>query len=186
MLRTVGPIEAAKRARAALGRDQRGASAVEFALLLPVMITLLFGSIEVTQAVTAKRKVTLVASSVSDLVSRVSQIGTTEMSNVFDAGSAIVTPFDAGNLGMVVSSVVVDANSKVTVDWSQARNGTARTAGSTYPLPQELVVPNTSVVVSEVRYTYTPVIGYVITGSLALSESFYLRPRTSQNVTWTP
>ena len=89
-------------------------------------------------------------------------------------------------LSSVVSSVQIDANSKVTVAWSQARNGTARAQGSSYALPANLVVPNTSVIVSEIGYTYKPVLGYVITGSLTLSETAYLRPRVSQNVTYTP
>ena len=174
------------RSPGALARDRAGASAVEFALLLPLLVLLLFGSIEVTQAVMAKRKVTLVSSSLADLVSQKSSVSGTEMSNIFDAGAAIVTPFDSTKLSSVVSSVQIDNNGKVTVAWSQARNGTARTQGAAYALPANLVVPNTGVIVSEIAYTYKPVLGYVITGSLNLSETSYLRPRASQNVTYTP
>jgi hypothetical protein len=35
---------------------------------------------------------------------------------------------------------------------------------------------------SEVQYNYTPVIGYVITGSMNLKDQIYMRPRLSDTV----
>jgi Flp pilus assembly protein TadG len=42
-------------------RDQRGTSVVEFAMLLPAMVTLYLGTFEISQGVGAERKVTLTA-----------------------------------------------------------------------------------------------------------------------------
>src|SRR5262249_34725949 len=52
-------------------RDKRGISAVEFAMLLPLMVTLYLGGVEVSQAVAIDRKVTLIARTVADLVAQV-------------------------------------------------------------------------------------------------------------------
>ena len=57
-----------------LGRDQRGVSAVEFAMLLPLMITLYLGVVEISQAVGIDRKVTLTTRTVADLASQVKSI----------------------------------------------------------------------------------------------------------------
>ena len=51
--------------------DERGVSAVEFALLLPLMVTLYLGGVEVSQGLTIDRKVTLVARTVADLAAQV-------------------------------------------------------------------------------------------------------------------
>src|SRR5512138_82157 len=93
-----------------LGRsrdDENGVSAVEFAMLLPLMITLYLGSIEVTQAVSADRKMTLVAGTIGDLVAQTqnSCISTTEVTAVFEAGKAVLYPYDANLLKAVVTSV---------------------------------------------------------------------------------
>ncbi len=50
--------------------DRKGVSAVEFALILPLMLALYFGGIELGDALTIKRKVTRVTSSLSDLVTQ--------------------------------------------------------------------------------------------------------------------
>ena len=62
----MGSIE--RRLRRLIG-DERGVSAVEFALLLPLMLTLYLGAVEVSQGIGADRKVTLTARTIGDLVS---------------------------------------------------------------------------------------------------------------------
>ena len=49
-------------------------------------------------------------------------------------------------------------------------------------LPTALKVANTSLIWSEVSYDYKPTIGYVITGTLTLSDQIYMRPRLSDTV----
>ena len=83
---------------------------------------------------------------------------------------------------MTVTSVKIDANGTATVDWSDALNGTARSKGSSVTLPAALKVPGTWLIWSEVEYTYKPVVGYVVTGTLPLKDMIYMRPRLSDDV----
>jgi Flp pilus assembly protein TadG len=169
---------------AGLARDDRGVSAVEFAMLLPLMLTLYLGTVEISQGIAADRKVTLTARSVGDLVAQLTKINSAEMTNSLNAAATVMAPFPTGNLKVVVSSVLIDANGKATIDWSKTLNGAARSAGSTVTLPAALVVPNSSLIWSEVQYTYKPVIGYVISGTLTLKDQIYMRPRLSDKVLW--
>jgi Flp pilus assembly protein TadG len=168
-----------------LTRDQRGVSAVEFAMLLPLMITLYLGGVEVSQGISIDRKVTLTARTVADLVSQFTSINNAGMTNILNASSAVLSPYPVNNLQVTVSLVSIDANSKVTVTWSDTLNGTARAKGSAVTLPAALVVPNTSLVWSEVQYAYKPTIGYVITGTMTLKDQLYMRPRLSDTITRT-
>jgi Flp pilus assembly protein TadG len=165
-----------------LASDQRGVSAVEFAMLLPLMLSLYFGTVEVSQGIAADRKITLTARTIGDLVSQVQSIGTPEMTNALNAAAAVIAPFPTSNLEVTVSSIKIDPAGKATVDWSDTLNGTARAKGSTVTLPAALNVPNTSLIWSEVQYTYKPVIGYVVTGTLTLKDQIYMRPRLSDLV----
>jgi hypothetical protein len=77
----------------------------------------------------------------------------------------------------------MDAGGTTKVKWSATLNGTARTVGSTVTLPSaDLLTPGNSLVWSEVNYNYTPVVGYTITGTLALSDQMFMSPRTQAPV----
>lgn len=165
-----------------LADDERGVSAVEFAMLLPLMLTLYLGTVEVSQGIGADRKVTLTARTVADLVAQVSSINNADMTNSLNAATAVMAPFPANNLMVTVTSVSIDANGKATVVWSDALNGSPRAVGSTVTLPTALNIPSTSLIWSEVQYAYTPTIGYVVSGTLNLKDQIYMRPRLSDKV----
>jgi Flp pilus assembly protein TadG len=171
---------------AQLRDDEHGVSAVEFALLLPLMITLYLGAVEISQAISADRKVTLTSRTVADLVSQVSSIDSTGLTDILNASTAVMAPFPTTPLKMTVTSVTIDANSKATVAWSCTRGGTKYSTGSSVTVPPSLNIANTTLIWSEASYTYTPVIGYVITGPLTLKDQLYMAPRLSNAVSGPP
>jgi len=183
--RVLSFAELLSRRLAALAGDQRGVSAVEFALLLPLMLTLYLGSVEISQGIGADRKVTLTARTIADLVSQASSINNSDMTNSLNAASAVMAPYSASNLAVTVTSVAIDANGNATVAWSDTMNGTARSKGATVTVPAALVVANSSLIWSEVQYTYKPAIGYVVSGTLLLKDQLYMRPRLSVSITRT-
>jgi Flp pilus assembly protein TadG len=167
---------------ARLRRDQEGASAVEFAMLLPLMLTLYLGAVEISQAVGIDRKVTLTSRTVADLASQASSISSSDMSNILNASSAVISPYDATQLKVTVSEVTIDANGSAKIVWSCTLGGIAHAVGSTVSLPAALNVANTSLIWGEAAYAYKPAIGYVVTGTLNLSDQIYMRPRLSDSV----
>ena len=61
-------------------------------MLLPLMITLYLGSVEVSQGIGIDRKVTLTARTVADLASQVSSINNTDMTNLLTASQSVIAP----------------------------------------------------------------------------------------------
>ncbi|MCG8560905.1 MAG: pilus assembly protein [Hyphomicrobiales bacterium] len=162
--------------------DERGLSAVEFALIVPIMISLYLGAVEFGHALTIDRRVTSVASATADLVAQVETMDSSAVTDVFEAATAILTPYATSPLSIVVTSVVADEDNKTTVAWSCARNGTAHPDDSSYTLPAGLTQPFSSVIVAEVSYVYDPPVGQYLTGGITMGETFYLRPRRSLEV----
>jgi Flp pilus assembly protein TadG len=164
-------------------KDHRGVAAVEFALILPVMLTIYLGGVEAGDGFAINTRVTLVTRSVTDLATQYVTINNQDMSNILGASTSIVAPYAAANIILTVSEVTTDNNGNGTITWSDSLNGTARTVGSAITLPTSLKIKNISLIFGEVSYSYTPALGYTITGTITMSDSFYMLPRLSNSVT---
>jgi Flp pilus assembly protein TadG len=178
--------------------DPRGASAVEFALLLPLMLTMYFGNIVITQAISADRRVTLVASTVAQIASQYTQLALSDVQNILGnsalsppggAAPAVFAPLAVSNATVTLSSVVIDANGNANIDWSATLYGNQRSGTVTSLIPQALLIPCTSVIWGEATYNYTPMIGSAvwtgITGNQPMYDQIFLRPRQSTCVQYT-
>jgi Flp pilus assembly protein TadG len=163
--------------------DGRAAAAVEFAGLLPFMLLLYIGGVEVAQGVSADRKVTLTSRTVADLASRSTTISDTDMSDILNASSAVIAPFDPTKVTVTVSQVVVDSKGNATINWSDSLHGTARPQGQAVNLPSTLATACTRLLWGEAQYAYTPTLGYYMTGTLQLYDNIYMAPRMSDHVT---
>lgn len=169
--------------RSGLLRDIRGVSAVEFALIAPVMITLFVGAVEFGHALTIDRRITAIASATGDLTAQVEEVDDSAVQDIFKASSEIIKPYSESTLSIVLSNIIADADGNTTVQWSDAHNGSDRSDGSSITLPAGLVQPNQCVVLAEVSYDYNPAVGQFLVGGITMKDSFYLKPRQSVCVT---
>lgn len=166
-------------------RDRRGTAAVEFAFILPLLVALYLGSVETTFAIIADRKVTNLTSTMADLVAQTKTVNDDELTNIFTASAPIMQPYDTNTLDMIITQVEVDGGGISTVQWSEAGpyGGTAYVEDAPFELPDGLDVADTCVIVAEVSYAYSSFITYFIGSPITLTDTFYLRPRTTQCVT---
>ena len=174
-----------------LVNDRRGIAAIEFAMIVPIMLVMFFGTVEFSSGVAVDRKVTLMARTLSDLTSQSISVADTDVSNFFAASSAIMTPYSTPSYdptNAVISELYVDpVTLKARVQWSKAyHSGVVRTVGSTVTtLPSALAVGGTYLIFSEVSYSYVPAVGYVMAkAGITLSDVAYTRPRQSACVTY--
>jgi Flp pilus assembly protein TadG len=165
------------------GRDRRGASAIEFAIIAPLMLALYVGVVEISEGVAADRKVTLTSGALANITSQATALDTASMTNILDASVAIMSPY-TGTISAKVSCVKIDAGGIGRVAWGAANTGTTPHApGDVISIPSDLAVPNSSVVFSEVSYLYVPVTGFIPGWShisaegITLSDRMFMAPR---------
>ena len=137
-------------------RDRCGTAAVEFAGILPLMLVVYIGSVEVGDGYAIDRKVSITARTVTDLATQYVAIYNADMTNILGASSAIIAPYPVANLVVTLSEVTIDSQGKATITWSDSFQGTARTVGQSVTLPTAIDTPNTSLIWGEVQYNYTP------------------------------
>ncbi|MGA2124921.1 MAG: TadE/TadG family type IV pilus assembly protein [Xanthobacteraceae bacterium] len=188
------PIAAMVRLGARMAADGRAAVAVEFAAVLPLMLLLYIGGVDVASGVSAARKVTQTSRTVADLASRaIGPLATADVANtVLNVASAVMSPFNnptnsQANAQLIVSQVCVDANKNAYVQWSQSTsNTTPHSFRDPVPtLPNSLATPNTWLIWGEATYLYTPTIGYYVigtNGTLKLYDNIFMVPRNLQYI----
>jgi Flp pilus assembly protein TadG len=173
------------RLRCCLGRfarDRDGLSAVEFAIVLPFMLALYLGSVELGNGLALQFRTTLAARTVADLASQYVAIDGPTMQGILSAASKVIAPYSGANMVVTVSEVTTDSKGQGTITWSDALNGTPHAVGQPVTLPANLQTPNISIVWGEVTYPYTPQLGYVVTGTITLYKSTYFYPRLSSTI----
>ena len=187
----------ARRSARDLARDRSAIAATEFAVIVPIMLVMFFGTVEFSSAVAVDRKVTLVARTLADLTSQaLNSVTDNYLQNVFTASIAITTPYSATPTKAQISEIYVDSSRVAKIQWSKAATiGTAATqatlatsthnAGDIVTIPPALQVPQTYLIFSEVSYLYTPTVGYVMGKSgVTMSDVAYTRPRQNTCITY--
>lgn len=170
---------------ARLRRENEAVAAVEFALVLPLLIALYFGSIEASALFTADRRVNTVSATVGDLFAQWDDddgsIPTATQTNYFQASTGLMYPMSTTGLHIVVSGVSISSTGVTNVVWSRGYNGaTPRTVNTTYPLTQSAMMNQVSrtvgfIIASEVYYPYTPLLGVMFPTEVNLyHENLYI------------
>lgn len=163
-------------------KGSEGTSAIEFALLLPIMITIYIGGVQVATGMAVQFKSVLAARTAADLASRYTTIDTATMSTILNAAFTVVNPYPATGMSVTVSEVSTDAKGNATITWSCSLGGTPHTFGGPVTLPNNVNAPNISILWGEVTYPYTPQLGYVLTSTINMYQKSYFYPRLASSV----
>jgi Flp pilus assembly protein TadG len=158
---------------------RRGVAASEFALVVPLLILLLFGIAEIGNALILDKKVTSAAQTAADLVAQQKTVSDADIANIFTAIDSILAPYPAANVSYNVSSVVADEDGVITIDWQERRGGLEV---EEFDVPAGLLSENDSVIIATITYLYTPLFGDLIISGFTISDTAYLRPRTTTSV----
>jgi Flp pilus assembly pilin Flp len=165
-------------------RDDAGLAAVEFALVLPVMVLFSLGIAEVGRFALLSLKLQHAATTMADLASRDEELSLASLQSMFSAMDHVVRPFDIAGQGVVIASGVgVDGDDAPTVFWQEEGAGDldedseVGAEGDEATLPADLVLRDgETVIVAEVVFRYERWLLRLVPDT-TLRRVAYYRPR---------
>lgn len=180
-------------------RDRRGIAAIEFALIAPILLSLYFVTMEVSQGIEVNKKVSRIGSMVADLVAQQTSVKPDDLNAMMNIGSSLLQPYNRSQPTIIITGIQInnDANPKARVDWSRKlQNGTtgrglARNTELT--IPEQLLIPGAFLVRVESQLGYRPVITWTVDqkaslglaaafDNISMNEVYYLRPRMTNTI----
>lgn len=163
----VGVLSRLRRCCQVWRRDERGVAAIEFALIAPIMMVLLFGVWEYSRIVSADRRVTKIAGSVANLVALATspnntsqaQISCNGVADILEVMDVLLSPYDPATMNVSIFNIRTKSDSAgdVEVKWS-AWKGTKSAPPLSYVSGGKLLVDKKDdeviVVVAEYEYPF--------------------------------
>lgn len=168
--------------------DRSAAAAVEFVLVVPLIVLVYLGAVDLSGGIETDKNVSRAAGIIADIVAQQSTVSKTQLDDIFEIGEATIFPYDRAKPGIKVTAIQVAAspqtNPPATVAWSYS-NGklSPDTKGRTIDIPVGFRTNGTYLIKVEVALTYVPVTAWGMRnlvsadGGLPLSETYYLSPR---------
>lgn len=166
-------------------KDVRGVAAIEMAFIMPFLLFLYFGLIDLTAMISFNRKITYSASVVADLVTQNSTTVTASaIDDYFDAVELVMSPTSLDDVRIDIYQYR-NISGTITNQWKKSSTGgTACSAPNTTGM-SDLMTDSNDLIVTVVCMNYSPYVasflGKAILGatSFTLSEQIALRPRQS-------
>lgn len=159
-------------------RATGGLAAVEFAALAPMMALILFGSVDLLDMLHANRRVQNSAASIADVVARDTEISNAEIAGLWSAIDVLMYPNTGAEVRVRLTSIRIVSATRAEVVWSEGRNLTPYTAGSTVDdLPDQMMQPGSSVIWAETVFPYHSPMGFLSDGVSTFQHDAYRRSR---------
>lgn len=157
-----------------------GVSGIEFAMILPILLTLLLGFYDAGTAVAIYTKTRFATSTLAQLTNQYTTIHDSDLTQILGATSVVLSPYSSSPVVASISQIAISATGHATVSWSNTL-----TPGSSFALPAALAIPSSYLIYSQVSYTFTPSFSFFASGPITLSDNLYVSPRNSASITRT-
>lgn len=172
---------------AAFSRNQMGFGTLEFAMIVPLMMVMVFGISEACSAFQAVKKMNLSGNALADLVAQERDLTPDKLDDIFTGMNKVVTDTvgDATATFKVIS--VKKDDDDITVEWSRSSAGGEPYApGSPYAYIDEdnFFDDSVSVIVTEIVYNYTSPTARSLGPEYSYTNRYYRWPRRVKRISF--
>ncbi|MGO8370160.1 TadE/TadG family type IV pilus assembly protein [Rhizobium ruizarguesonis] len=170
-------------------RDRKGAGAIEFAILFPVLIMLYIGAFEITIGLSVSKRVTRAAGTVADLITQQQSVTKSALAQMPSVATAIFVPYNSTALTMKITGITIDASANAKVLWSWAQDGTVPYAknATVSNVPSDMKTANSFLVRTELSIPHTMFLfapNFMPDGmrTITISRSYFYRQRQGDSI----
>ena len=167
-------------------RAQQGVAMVEFALALPLLMTVFLGTVEVTRYILITQKVEKLAHTVSDVTAQSKTVTNASLNQVVVAASDIMKPYSMNTNGRIIVSSLYRAPSATNgvVNWRYQGGGTLSATsklgleGATASMPSAFTFEEReNIIAAEVYYRFSPLVTSAFFGTTTIYRVAFYKPR---------
>jgi len=182
-------------------RDRRGVAAIEMALIFPAMVGMFVGMVDLSNGLSASRKVTITANTIGDLITQ--EPGATTraaIDGIFTASLETMKPFNVSKVKLEVFTFRVNAGGNPVLSWSHVKtlgagggaNPSCGAAPAVTADMADLMTQNNDLIIARACYKFDYMLGKILnmdgllgnkgkldghSSSFTMKEEMTLRPR---------
>lgn len=170
-----------------LMRNNRGAVAVEFAIILPAMLIMYFGTFEASRLIRAYLTANRSAQVLANLVAQegVAGLSTSDSTDFCTAAKLAMAPFPSSAFKATIASATKNLSSgAIAFDWQDTNcgGGAGTFSNATTTLNSLLTTNGDTVILVKIQYNYTGSVHFVLPGTYTISQTAYQRPRSGNTI----
>lgn len=160
-----------------------GLAAIEFALLLPFLLILLFGIVEISNAYQIKQRIALTEYVLGDLVGRSTTLSGAQIDDIFQAADLLMAPYSSDPLTVNLRAIRLDDAGGASTLWSRSNDGSVPPALGPNDLDSGLGTGRDLIEI-RVDYPYDFDLRLVDATLITFGQTAYVVPRAADLDSW--
>ena len=165
--------------------DERGIAAIEFAIIAPIMIGMYFGLAEIASAISVDRRISHGTNVAGDLATQQPDLKDDDIEEIISAAVRVMGVTNVSQISIDMESFILPAEGQPPESRGRIRLNSGVGNFSNFDasnLDPKILNSKSGVVVTRVRYNYTPMQLRFFDSTIRLDETFLLKPRRSDAV----
>lgn len=158
-------------------------AAAEAALLIPSLMTILFGIFDLGTGIIIDQKTITASQVAADLVGRVKTVSDADIDNIVEAARLSYAPYSSSGFGIDIASVEFVENGEVCI-LGRRTEGMAPNDTAIDSLEDLEAEEGQGMIVVTVKYEYVPFFSQLFVDNFHLQEVAFTRGRRTPTVAW--
>jgi Flp pilus assembly protein TadG len=162
-------------------KEDKAFAATEFAMIFPILFSLLMGTYDIGQAMIINQKVMSASQITADLIARSPIASAQDVNDAIEAGRLAMSPYDTSNLDYEIKSVRFDSEGEMVTEGEASSSSYTGSTDLTGQM-DTLANPGEGVLGVVMQYKYIPFFFAFFISEFNMEEVAYARGRKSSVV----